>query len=147
MWIICKGWRRRKTSDAEKDAIVTNNALPPKLQIHLSTALALMFLAGLIMAFNFLPEIRTEDSTFGPLRQTVTRTAKEYGWPAPVVTHVQYSSKTFDALKPYTNEWQTSYTLAMGGMDLFFALFLLVIMWRLCEAWIRHNENPIGIAE
>jgi hypothetical protein len=143
MWGSCRWWRRRNTPNAEKNVITASTQPPAKFQFHLSTALALTILAGIIMAFNFLPQIRREDSTFAPLRQTITRTAKEYGWPAPVATHVQYSNQTFGALLPETNQWQASYALGMGMMDLLFALALLLVMRWLCESWIRRQRLSV----
>lgn len=133
---------------------------PPRkrFQVHLSTAIVLMFVAGALIWANVTPTIFTKEFTLKDTGTNIAFTKVTYGWPSTVFGHAQigngvipemtqndinmlnvsYEPKlTLEFLNPYS-----SYSHA--ALNLLIALLLLLATWYLCEKWISYRAARKG---
>ena len=104
-------------------------------QVHLSTAVILMFTAGVVMWANFQPSAGANSyMTDGNFRIFTSC----YGWPWWLFFK-SYLNPTYKSGKSVLlYEWY--YSLSHALADLLVALAILTAAWWVCEWWIRFRK-------
>ncbi|MEI6231558.1 MAG: hypothetical protein WCT04_00795 [Planctomycetota bacterium] len=109
---------------------------PWRLQLHLSTAVILMFTAGGIIWANCVG--RQEDDI--RYWDTAPRISElQYGWPWPIIEIISYTPPVPAALQnksPAIDHFITNVIL-----NLIVALVILTVVWQVCEGWIRYRDG------
>jgi hypothetical protein len=113
---------------------------PPRrnrFQIHLSTAVVMMFVAGGIMWGNIVPSRTSKPEPY-------LRITESYGWPLPWQTYYTArrgnESMGFEA-KPFRERTQRTEALVI---DVLFAPALLFAVWVVCEGRARRRAARKG---
>src|SRR5438045_2886081 len=75
-----------ENNDGRGPCAMTEKPRRPWFQIHLSTAIVLMFVAGLLLRANMLPSVSRGDDP--------ARADWYYGWPYPLLIVAQDGSRT-----------------------------------------------------
>jgi len=110
---------------------------PPRrgrFQVHLSTAVVMMFVAGVLVWINTME--RTHDFGEFPWNWHVS----DYGWPAPAL-HSKHLIREGTS-KLISPKYEVIYGLA--AVDVFLAAFILFAVWFLCEWLIRRRAARKG---
>lgn len=128
---------------------------PPRkrFQVHLSTAIILMFAVGGFIWANVVPTRATHIYTYGANGVSSKFTQLRYGWPSVVIANTYYLNRPIEKLysedtlgnglydgmqvrtediKPYTSYYH-------AALNLLIALVALFITWFLCERWIDYR--------
>jgi hypothetical protein len=116
---------------------------PKRFQIHLSTAIVMMFVAGILLWANVREyDVKPMDSPmrmwYGDEPQKLYQVRdeafvdKKWGWPLEFLHH-RFFAET---------EYRFMYWCA--GIDFYFAACVLLAVWFLCEWLIRHRAAQKG---
>ncbi|HLX60254.1 MAG TPA: hypothetical protein VKX17_03120 [Planctomycetota bacterium] len=112
------------------------------LQVHLSTAVVLMFVAGALIWANIGPRPRKSSYTFhfaNPYRESeLIHVGKVYGWPYDAIYRNEIDYHKFD-VEPELTPANVPYTQTdppMFLLDLAIAPVILFATWFACERWI-----------
>ena len=107
-----------------------------RLQLHLSTAVILMFTAGGIIWANCVGDVTDyyfyADGSKDPIERS-------YGWPQPFLYenllewHWPYLVKR--------NSFNSMPTASYAIFDFIVALAILTVVWLICEGFIRYREG------
>ncbi|HLX60933.1 MAG TPA: hypothetical protein VKX17_06585 [Planctomycetota bacterium] len=108
-----------------------------RFQIHLSTAILLMFVAGALIWAQTTPKLTSQKRTDPPGWSVVEYPRTEYGWPAVAYIYIDYSSTK---IQPNQREWN------YGGVqfDIVMAMIYLSGAGCLCEWLIRRRAARKG---
>jgi hypothetical protein len=121
-------------------------AEPPhrkRFQIHLSTAIVMMFVAGGLIWANAMRRAVTPDfvSLFGdmdgPVHKDWGATQIEYGWPFTMIRQPIYGSAL-----PFA-DWEPLY-FKWAALNVFIASIFLLAVWYACEWLIRRRAAQKG---
>jgi len=133
------------------------SAPPPRkrFQVHLSTAIILMFATGGLIWANVVPLRATNEHSVNEHLIASDYIDFKYGWPFCAreeleLDQIEYSHLTPKNSKTTANQlneiWRrhsegarNSYVFAF--IDILIALLLLVITWFLCERWIAYRAS------
>lgn len=120
-----------------------------RFQIHLSTAIVLMFAAGGLMWANLIPRIATVVYRFelhGESGFVAPVESKEYGWP-----FVHFLSYENDEHVFHLGDWEgflakSNLGTRKAGLiyDIVIAFAILFSVWLACEWWIRRRSGRKG---
>jgi len=116
------------------------------LQIHLSTAVVLMFAAAVLLALNLVPERSPRNFRAAADSQIVTKKVSFYGWPTRVNAYA--GAMRNDDQSPWTYVESTHVWVAEAIFgDAALALAILVGVWVACEWWIRARRREVEPAQ
>jgi hypothetical protein len=105
-----------------------------RLQVHLSTAIVLMFVAGFIVWVNVRPETHIVDRRGIPCRwEGYLSTDVSYGFPISYRKFVTLVAANDDEAAHHFVDTDRRGIV----IDAFVALATLVMVWFLCEHWIQ----------
>ncbi len=99
------------------------------LQVHLSTALVLMFAAGIMMWVNLQGTTQSPIISEGP-REVVE--IKKYGWPYTASQSVKFKTEIRANGAEIPHQYKRTYFPEIAA-DSLIALFVLFTVWRVCE--------------
>jgi len=133
---------------------------PPRkrFQVHLSTAIILMFVAGGLIWANVVPATQTVLRSNSYIRTTMEVVRSEYGWPFTGRAVSKMKDLRNEVINPLPKEilveeyYRLLYIGKISGaisypilsLNLLIALLLLVITWFLCERWIAYRASRKG---
>jgi len=126
---------------------------PPckRFQVHLSTAIILMFVAGAFIWANMVPFRGMGAYHFQRKELDIPYIYIQYGWPISVskIIHLKdlkdpRSSSEADLLFWERLKSDGGILYAGIAVNLLIALLLLVITWFLCERWIAYRASRKG---
>ena len=106
---------------------MVTNVKPRPRQFHLSTMLALVLTAAVIVGLNLRWELRKLDILAGQ--------SASYGWPLAVWTDNRHAIL-----------WSQPATQIALGIDFVFNLILIVLIARFCEWWTRTARRRLQTA-
>jgi hypothetical protein len=119
-----------------------------RFQVHLSTAIVLMFVVGGLMWVNATPRTIVWVDSLGSLN-VIRR--KMYGWPVGWVTRYEYMGVkahydtnfevTFPVLPIECNSSSLEIERMQLLLDATLIALLLVVIWHVCEWFIRHRAS------
>ena len=110
------------------------------LQVHLSTAVLLMFVAGALIWVNVKP--RTQTQRHSPMFNPWKEVLNEYGWPLTVVsfTNKYDEISSGDAASPL-NPYNVSLSYYFASADFVTALTMLIGVYIMSELWIHRLDS------
>ena len=112
---------------------------PPRrkrFQIHLSTAIVLMFAAGGLIWANVEGELE-----YGICNMGLCVNEIKFGCPIRSLTETQFFEQTADVYNP-TITYSPDYMYI--SIDFSIALVILFVIWFVCEWWIGHRAAKSG---
>ena len=106
-----------------------------RFQIHLTTAIVLMFVAGALIWANVTEQV-VQVTKFNYIQTLAT----EYGWPFKAFRIDELRWLFAQSAKEHSSECYMPAYL-MGALDLFIALLSLFSVWYACEWLIRRRSS------
>jgi len=108
---------------------------PPRrkrFQVHLSTAIVLMFVAGMLIWGNVARSLEDGYGDMGLFWSHYT-----YGWPIVSLSETEVFSETRGTIKQNWTSYSPNYLHI--SIDLIIALVILFVVWFGCECLIRRR--------
>jgi len=115
---------------------------PPRrarFQIHLSTAIVLMFAAGLLIWANVRERIQIITSTYSMGTQRVNFVVWTHGWPFPAYAHSADDFKVPVGIPRFLNADESQLNSICIAGDALTAILLILVVWFTCEWLIRRR--------
>lgn len=108
-----------------------------RFQIHLSTAIVLMFVAGGLIWAN-LTQVASSGTIYGALNHD------KYGWPFTVIDYTSYTPNVYQAGTTPVAVYSTKRYFKSIVINTAVAFVILFAMWFTCEWRIRRRAARNG---